>query len=289
MVPSGQEPYAASVLSLLALASSAVWGTSDFFGGLMARRYPAMAVVGTTQAFAFVLLSAIVLVRAMQGEPPEWGVWVGWSMLAGVCGAGGLIAFYTALASGTMGVVAPIASMGVVVPVTLGVLGGEAPSPVIWVGIVVAVVGIVLASGPELSGAVSPRPVLLACVAALCFGVALYSLDRGARDSLLFTIWGMRTTSVTLFAIAALTLRSVGGVRRRDLLPLALIGSADLLANALFATASSRGQVSVGSVLGSLYPVATILLARVLLGERLRPIQQAGVVCALAGAALISL
>jgi drug/metabolite transporter (DMT)-like permease len=102
-------------------------------------------------------------------------------------------------------------------------------------------------------------------------------------------LWGMRATSVTAFVVVALALRTLGGVKRRDLVPLALIGSADLLANALFATASSRGQVSIAAVLGSLYPVATILLARVVLGERLRPIQQIGVVCAVAGAAAISL
>lgn len=277
------------MLSLLALASSAVWGTSDFFGGLIAKRLPAIAVVGVTQGLAFVLLTVIVLVRLAQGHPPEWGPWVGWAMLAGLAGASGLVAFYTALASGTMGVVAPIASLGVVVPVALGVASGETPSPWVWLGILVAVVGIVLASGPELSGAVSPRPVVLAGCAAVCFGTALFSLDRGARDSLLMALWGMRATSVTMFVLVALFLRSVGGTARRDLLPLALIGSADLLANALFATASSRGQVSVASVLGSLYPVATILLARLVLGERLRPIQQVGVLCALTGAAVISI
>lgn len=255
----------------------------------MAKRLPAVAVVGITQGLAFLLLCGVVLVRLVLGHPPEWGSWVGWAVLAGVSGSTGLVAFYTALASGTMGVVAPIASMGVLVTVGLGVASGETPSAWVWVGIAVAVVGIVLASGPEISGAVSARPVLLACVAAVAFGVGLFSLDRGSRDSLLMTLWGMRFTSVVIFALAALVLRSVGGVGRAHLLPLAAIGSADLLANTLFATASSRGQVSIASVLGSLYPVATILLARIVLGERLRPIQQIGVVCALVGAGIISL
>lgn len=277
------------MLAVLALASSAVWGTSDFFGGLVAKRLPAVAVVGATQSVALLVLSVTVAVRMALGHPLEGGAWVGWAMLAGVTGASGLVAFYTALASGTMGVVAPIASMGVLVPVALGVATGEEPSPWVWLGIVIAVVGIVLASGPELSGAVSPRPVVLAGVAAACFGMALFALDRGARDSLLMTLWGMRSTSVALFVVAALVLRSVGGVRVGDLVPLAFIGCADLLANALFATASSRGQVSIAAVLGSLYPVATILLARLVLQERLRSIQVAGVVCALLGAAVISL
>ncbi|MEO6021249.1 MAG: DMT family transporter [Knoellia sp.] len=277
------------MLSLLALASSAVWGTSDFFGGLLARRLPAVAVVGVSQSLAFVLLCLIVLVHLVLGHPPEAGAWMGWAVLAGLCGTTGLIVFYTALASGTMGVVAPIASMGVLVTVGLGVASGDAPSSWVWLGIAVAVLGIVLASGPEVSGAVSPRPVLLAGVAAFCFGVSLFAIDRGSRDSMLMTLWGMRFTSVTFFAIAALTLRSVGGAGRAHLVPLALIGSADLLANTLFATASSRGAVSIAAVLGSLYPVATILLARLVLGERLRRIQEVGVVFALVGAAIISL
>lgn len=277
------------MLSLLALASSAVWGTSDFFGGLMAKRLPAVAVVGITQSLAFVLLCVVVLVQLALGHPPEWGSWVGWAVLAGLSGATGLVAFYTALASGTMGVVAPIASMGVLVTVGLGVASGETPSSWVWVGIAVAVIGIVLASGPEVSGAVSVRPVLLACVAAVGFGLALFALDRGSRNSMLMTLWGMRGTSVVIFATAAVALRSVGGAGRTHLVPLALIGSADLLANVLFATASSRGQVSVASVLGSLYPIATILLARIVLRERLQLIQQVGVVFALGGAAIISL
>jgi len=255
----------------------------------MAKRLPAVAVVGITQSLAFVLLCVVVLARLALGHPPEWGSWVGWAILAGLSGATGLVAFYTALASGTMGVVAPIASMGVLVTVGLGVASGETPSSWVWVGIAVAVVGIVLASGPEVSGAVSARPVLLACVAAVGFGLALFSLDRGSRDSMLMTLWGMRGTSVVIFATAAVVLRSVGGAGRTHLVPLALIGSADLLANVLFATASSRGQVSVASVLGSLYPIATILFARIVLGERLQRIQQVGVVFALAGAAIISL
>jgi drug/metabolite transporter (DMT)-like permease len=277
------------VLSLLALASSAVWGTSDFFGGTMTKRLPAVAVVGITQGLAFLLLCVVVLARVLLGHSLEWGTWAGWAVMAGLCGAGGLVAFYTALASGTMGVVAPIASMGVLVPVGLGVASGETPSTWVWLGIIAAVIGVVLASGPEVTGAVSPRPVVLAGVAAVCFGLALFAIDRGSRDSLLMTLWGMRFTSVTLFTIAAVALRSVGGAARADLVPLALIGFADLLANALFATASSRGQVSVAAVLGSLYPVATILLARVIMKERLRLVQQVGVGFALAGAAIISL
>jgi drug/metabolite transporter (DMT)-like permease len=157
------------------------------------------------------------------------------------------------------------------------------------VGIVVAVVGVTLASGPELSGGVSPRPVVLAGVAAVGFGFALFCIDRGARSSILMTLWGMRGVSFVVFGTLALAVRSRGGVVAREVPTLALIGCGDMVANLLFGIASSRGQVSVASVLASLYPVVTIVLARLLLKERLRRIQQVGAVLSLTGAAIIAL
>lgn len=274
------------MLSLLALASSLAWGTSDFFAGLASRRHPAVAIVGWTQGLALLVLSVIV---ALRWDTVTWADWPLWAVAAGLSGMTGLICFYSALSAGTMGVVAPIAALGVVVPVVLGVASGEAPSPWAWVGMLVAVVGVTLATGPELSGDVSARPVALAGCAAVGFGLALFCLDRGARVSTLFTLWGMRMTSVTILVVLALALRSAGGVTLRETPALLAIGCGDLVANALFAFASSRGQVSVASVLGSLYPVVTTIWARLLLDERLRRVQQVGVVLAVGGAAVTAL
>jgi drug/metabolite transporter (DMT)-like permease len=272
------------MLALLALGSSVLWGTADFFAGLRSRTLSPPAVVGISQGCALLALTVLVLHRGNLGP----GGWPVWAVASGVAGSVGLVSFYAALASGTMGVVSPIAALGALVPVLLGVAGGERPGPVVWVGIAVAVAGATLASGPELSGAVSRRPVVLACVAAAGFGFALFALDRGARVSTLHTLWGMRLVSVTVFALAAVATRSVGGADRRDVPALAAIGLGDVSANALFAFASSRGLVSVASVLGSLYPVATLVWARVLLGERLRTIQLAGVSLALVGVVLMT-
>lgn len=274
------------MVSLLALASSLVWGTSDFFAGLASRRRPAVAVVGWTQGLALLVVSLFVLAR---WDTVTFQGWPLWSVAAGLSGMTGLICFYSALSSGTMGVVAPIAALGVVVPVVLGVASGETPSSWAWIGMLVAIVGVTLASGPELSGDVSPRPVVLASVAAVGFGFALFCLDRGARESTLLTLWGMRVTSVTILVVVALALRTAGGVRTREVPALLVIGCGDLGANFLFGIASSRGQVSVASVLGSLYPVVTTVLARVVIGERLRRVQQVGVVLAIGGAAVIAL
>ena len=273
------------MLSLLALASSVCWGAADFLAGLKSRSLPAAAVVGWSQGLALLTISALVAWRHADFSAQGWPLW---SVAAGAAGALGLVSFYAALSTGTMGVVAPVASLGVAVPVLLGLLAGEQPSAGDWAGMAIAVTGILLASGPELSGGVSPRPVVLAGVAAVGFGFALYCLDRGSRESLLHTLWGMRLTSVAAFVVVALVLRTAGGVGRSDLPALTAVGLGDLFANALFAFASSRGLVSVASVLGSLYPVVTALLARFLLHERLRRIQSVGVVLSLTGIAVIA-
>ena len=165
---------------------------------------------------------------------------------------------------------------------------GEKPTAMAWVGMAVAVAGAALASGPELSGALPARPVVLAALAAVCFGTALFCIDRGARFAVLETLWTMRLTSVALFLLAGLVARSAGGTRVHDLPVLAIIGLGDVSANALFAVSSSRGMVSVASVLGSLYPVATVFWARLILGERLRRIQAIGVGLTLLGVVAIA-
>ena len=272
--------------AVLALLSAIVWGTSDFVAGVLSRTLRPGVVVAWTQLSALVLLTAIVAVRGL----PEHGYagWSPWAVLAGVAGALGLLCFYSALSTGTMGVVAPIAAVGAGIPVLLGVLTGDQPSVLAWWGIAVALVGVVLASGPELQAGLHVRPVLLACLAAVGFGVALFALDRGARVSLLHTLWGMRLASGVGYAALALVARSLGGVAARQVPVLVAVGIGDLAANALFGLASSMGMVSIAAVLGSLYPVATIILARFVLNERLRPVQIIGSTLALAGVVLIA-
>lgn len=271
--------------ALFALLSSLCWGSSDFVAGVLSRRLPAVAVVAWSQLWALVGLTVLLAVRGELG----WGPWGPYAMVAGISGSAALICFYLALATGTMGVVAPVASLGVVVPVAVGLSRGDRASTSAWVGVAVAVIGIVLASGPELSGGASPRPVLLAAAAGLGFGVTLTVIDPGARESVIHTLWGMRVTSVSLFLVAALVLRRTGGVPPRRQPVLAAVGFTDVLANGLYALASTTGLVSLASVLGSLYPVVTVVLARVFLRERLRRVQLVGVGLSAVGAALIAL
>ncbi|MFP5336093.1 MAG: EamA family transporter [Actinomycetes bacterium] len=269
----------------LALLSSVLWGSADFGGGLLSRRLHPAAVVGASQAVG---LLAVLLVAVVSGAVTGPLGWLPWAVAAGLAGTVGLVSFYAALASGTMGVVSPIAALGAVVPVLIGLLSGERPSALQVAGIAVALVGAVAASGPELRGAAGARPVLLAAVAGVGFGLALVFIGGGSQTSAIMTLAGMRGVSVSLFLLAALALRTTGGVRPRDALPLALVGLGDAGANLAFGVASTLGLLSVTAVLGSLYPVVTVLLARGVLHERLRRVQQVGVAAALGGVVLIA-
>lgn len=270
---------------VLALLSSVLWGTGDFFGGLRSRSRPAVAVVAGSMLAGLIVIAFVAAVYGAYDAPTGWIVW---SMMSGVAGASGLVAFYAALASGTMGVVSPLAALGVAVPVVVGFARGETPTTLQGVGLAVAIVGAVVTSGPELSGGARGRSVLLAGYAGTCFGLVFVAVDEGAKSSPLMTLVGMRTTSLLLFGLAAVTFRTKGGLDRSDIWPLTVIGTFDVGANLMFALASNRGYVAVVSVLGSLYPVMTVLLARAVLHERLRRVQLIGVSVTLVGVALIS-
>lgn len=273
--------------ALLALASSLLWGTADFLGGTVSRRLPALAVVGGSQAVGLVAVLGVAVVAGELDAPPGYLVW---GIAGGLTGMAALVAFYAALASGTMGVVAPVAATGVVVPVAVGLARGESPGTWQGPGIALAVVGVVLASGPEArpgSGGGS-RPLVLAGLAALGFGLVLVLIAEGGRTSAAMTLVTMRTTSVVALLAVAVAVRSRGGIARSDLGLLAVIGIGDAAANGSFALASQSGLVSVTSVLASLYPAVTVLLARVVHAERMRPVQNVGVVGALVGVVLIA-
>lgn len=274
------------MVTLLALCSSLVWGTSDFAGGSFTKRIAAVRVVAVAQLGGLLIMTIALLTRLGAGNPPVSGPWALNGALAGISGAIGLVCFYAALSLGTMGVVSPIAAMGAVVPVTIGISRGERFSVAVGIGLALMLIGVVLASGPELSGGAGRLPMLLASCAAVCFGLSLFFMNDGAAVDVVPALWAMRVASVVTLCTAWRLWPGGppgGSVQRRDVLPLMLVGSGDLAANVLFSVAATGGLVSVVSVLGSLYPVVTLLWARVLLGERLRPIQLAGVAITVAG------
>ncbi|HET7311213.1 MAG TPA: EamA family transporter [Mycobacteriales bacterium] len=272
----------------LALLASLLWGTADFLGGTAARRLAATTVVAISQAFALAGLVVVALATSAFGADTGY---IGWALAAAVIGVIALSCFYAALASGTMGVVAPIAAVGVIVPVAVGVGEGDRPGALQAVGVLLAFAGVFLAAGPqrdEDGARASRRPLVLAAVAAAGFGSVLVCVAHGARSSTVMTLLTMRATSVVLLGVLALAGRAAFTARPRDLPLLAAIGAGDVGANAAMAVASTHGLLSVVAVLSSLYPAVTVVLARIVHAERLTAVQAAGVLAALAGVSMIA-
>ncbi len=287
---------------LLALLSGLMWGAADFFGGSASRRLPALLVVLVSQAAGLVL---VLLIAASVGAFSAPTGYLPWAVAAGLVGALALLLYYRALAIGTMGVVAPIASLGVVVPVVIGLFTGALPTALCLVGIVVAISGVVATAGPggPGNGQLKPghgRSVFLAVGSATGFGVVLFAISEGAKYSAVMTMVTMRCSSVpALLVVAVVAFRPRSDARaelghRRGLADWRLVaviitcGVFDVGANLLFGVASGRGSLAVVAVLGSLYPAGTVLLARFVDGERMTRVQNAGVVAALAGVAMIA-
>jgi drug/metabolite transporter (DMT)-like permease len=264
-----------------------MWGAADFAGGSLTRRLPAFAVTVVSQAAGFVLLLAALGAR---GDVDERSLGIG--ALAGIGGGLGLVAFYRALSLGTMSVVSPLVACGAVVPFALAIATGERPATIAVLGAVAALGGAVLASVEERRSA-SPeraRAIVLAVVAAAALGLFVYFLGVGSREGdVLSALVGARIGSLSVLLVLAVALRAPLLVPRPAVLAVAAVGVADVTANALFALSSTRGLLSLTSVLGSLYPVVTVLLAHVLLHERLSGAQRIGVAVALGGVVAISL
>ena len=226
---------------------------------------------------------------AVRGDVGERSFLLG--CLAGIGGGAGLAAFYRALALGTMSVVSPLVACGAVVPFAIAIATGERPSVLALCGALAALGGAVLASVEE-RRAESPdraRAVLLALAAAVALGLFVYFLGLGSREGdALSTLLGARVGSLSFLVVAALTLRAPLRIARASVAAVAAVGLADVTANALFAFASRHGLLSLVAVLGSLYPIVTVLLAHIVLGERLTRPQQIGIAVALTGVAAIA-
>jgi drug/metabolite transporter (DMT)-like permease len=278
------------VAALIAIFTSLLWGTSDYFGGALSKKRKVLGVVGASQGLG--LCFALFFVVATGEWHKQIFGWRGYgiyAVIAGYVGFLALIAFYAALSSGTMGVVSPIASLGVIVPVVVSLARGERPSALQIAGICVAILGVVAASGPELSGAAGPKPVLLAMLAGAGFGTALTFMQLGSRVSPLMTMTTMRVVTVTTLGIILMFSPRLVDVTRSDLPLLALIGIFDISANILLGVASTRGMFSIVVVLGSMYPMMTVFLAAKLQHERLARIQYFGITFSLLGVVFIGL
>jgi drug/metabolite transporter (DMT)-like permease len=261
---------------------------SDFIGGLQSRRMQVLTVMAVSQPIGL-LLVLVVALTAGSSVPP--GGPMAAAIGGGVAGAIALGCFYTAMATGPMSIVAPVASLGAVVPVTVGLARGEQPAEIQVVGLVVAMAGIALAvreaEHPD-AVEVPRRSVLLAILAGLGFGTFFTGISAAAAHDPFWAAVASRGGGSAVVVIAALAVSAPMVVSRAALPPLLAIAVLDTLANVLFAAASNKGLLSLVAVTASLYPVATVVLARVVLGERLARFQQAGVALALGGVAMIA-
>jgi drug/metabolite transporter (DMT)-like permease len=272
--------------ALLALGASLSWGVGDFLGGVKARVMPSLLVLAASQPFGLAALGIALAVRGT-GIP---GAEVAWSALAAVAGTVGLFAFYRGMAAGAISIVAPIAALAAGIPVIWGVVvSGEHISALQAIGFVAAVGGSVAASlerRPQRTQVAAG--VGWALLAMLAFGAYYVPMHAASTQDWLWPAFLFRCTSVTLVYSAVLIRRVRPTGLRGHWRGLIAIGLLDTGGNALFAAASSHGLLSVESVLASLYPVVTVLLARRVLGERVQRTQDAGVIVALAGVVLIT-
>ncbi|MBU3692964.1 MAG: DMT family transporter [Candidatus Nanopelagicaceae bacterium] len=275
--------------SLLALFSSVLWGTADYLAGNLSKRYKAIAVTGVSQFFGLIFGVSTILLFSEFIEPNlSWNGYFLPGVVAGIAGFIGLISFYTGLATGRMGVVSPISSLSVVIPLAFALAKGERPSILQTVGIIIAIAGAFMASGPEIKNGLPIKPILFAVVAAIGFGTALTFIAIGSETDSLHTMTAMRVASVTVCVFLAIKFKTIGGFVKSNIPLLIFIGVADFLANFLLGVATTKGLVSIAMVFGSLFPIVTILLAFKFLHERLMKVQYVGIAFALGGVILIA-
>ena len=275
---------------LISLLASALWGGADFIGGLVTKRHGVLAVVAFVEGAGLVGIAVMLLVS---GEPLPPSSDLVNAAIAGLCGVSGLALFYQALSIGTMSIVAPVSSCGAAIPAVYGVATGDPLSLVLGLGILVAMAGIILASleaeheGVEQAREGSRLSLILAGLSALGFGGYFIFFDRATGDSVLWSLATARSVPLLVLAVV-IAVRRIPLPRGRDAQALVFAGLTDAGATGLYGIALTKGALSVVSVVGSLYPVTTVVLARLVLGERVRRIQAVGIVLALTGVALIA-
>jgi drug/metabolite transporter (DMT)-like permease len=274
------------VTVILATACAIVYGTADFFGGLATRRAQVLSVVTLSQLAGLALILGLLpLLPGVYSDPA-----LAWGLAAGLSGAAGLVLFYRALATGVMSVVAPTTAVtSAALPVVFGLAAGERPRAWALVGVALALGSVLLVSQDKSGGGRgSLASVLVALAAGAGFGGFFILLSMAPHESGLWPLVGARLSSVSMVALLALLTRRALRPGPGSLHIIVAAGVLDMAANVLYLLAQQDGLLSLVAVLVSLYPASTLLLANRVLGERLRPVQLGGVLCALASVALIA-
>ncbi len=274
---------------VLGLFAAAFYGAADFCGGLATKRTSMVSVALISQSAGFVLLLTFVFFIPARADTMDFV----YGAIGGVCGGAGLALLYQALSIGKMGVVSPItAVVAATVPVVFGVVfRHEVLAAVQLAGIGAALVAVVLISlSHEESGQIeiATAGVKEALACGVIFGGFYIFLGLTHRAAGMEPLLTARAASIIFLAVLALVVRAPVAQPARTLRLIVLAGLIDMTANVFYMLATHAGYISIAAVLTSLYPASTVLLARVLLRERLQAVQIAGVVLALVGVALIS-
>jgi drug/metabolite transporter (DMT)-like permease len=271
---------------LLALGASLAWGFADFFGPLVSRTIGLLRVLFWAQVGGVLAIALAVVVRG-QG-PAGWAVL--FAILASLGGMAGLFAYYRGMQEGTMSVVAPIAGISAIVPVIFGIATGDSPSAAQIAGIACALLGVGLASIEHHEGSRRiAAGVGLALLAAVGFGFYFPWMHAAGKVDFWWASLVFRSTALLLLAAIVAARRTPLKLRPRDLVIVFAVGIGDTIGNVLFAASSGHGLVSLTSVLASLYPVVTVMLAATVLHEKVAPMQKTGILLTLTGVVLISL
>lgn len=278
---------------LLGLAAALTYGAGDFVGGLVTRRAPLFTVVLLSQVAGTGLLLVATPFFVESGPTASALAWGGAS---GAAGATGVLFLYKGLAGGRMSVVAPITSVeAAIVPVVWGLAAGERPALLALAGVVVALVAVLLVAGFEPAATAAPRTGRLApgvpeaLVAGLAFGAFFILLDGAGDDTGLWPLLAGRTMSLSVLTVLVVARRERISAAPGTRLPIVTAGALDVAANLLYLLSTREGLLSIVAVLTSMYPASTILLARIVLGERMGRLQVAGLVLAVAGVAMMTL
>src|SRR5215472_14859441 len=269
----------------LSLLAAAAWGGGDFSGGVASKRASVFRIVAGAH---FVGLLSMLLMASLTGEPVPPRADLLWGVFAGVSGAFGIAALYKALAVGRMGVIAPVASVVTgIFPVLFSMRSEGLPDRVQMLGFALALLSIWLVARPNQLGN-SQRGLGLAVFAGLMFGLFLVGGKQSGHHAVFWPLVAARTASTALVLIIVAVAPRDPRPLRPALWTMVFSGLLDSAGNALFIAATRHGRLDVSAVLSSLYPASTVILARVLLKEKISPMQGAGIVCALVSVGLIS-
>ena len=311
------------MVTILALAAAVLYGTADFLGGVASRRASVVAVLALTVPAGAVVMLLIALLGQVPavggllgqgglGSPASVGDWsaVGWAAASGVCGAVGLVAFYAGFATAPISVVAPVAALvSAVLPVGVAIIGGERPAATVIAGGLLCLVAVVLVSAQPADPSDGPgdgrgggraggtrlvtsgrlRALGYGAAAGAGFGLFFIFLKNAGQSGVLWPVAISRSAGTVVAFGIALATRTRPRLGRGGITGIALIsGAVDAAANVCYVLATRAGLFGLAVVITSLYPGMTVLLARVLLGERMRWLQRAGLLLAAAGVVLVT-